>query len=110
MDVAPTISGSPYDAWSSTISTNEIKRPFDKNRVQAHEGKSSGSESGGLSEGISTRLRGVAGEELGKAIGDELPAGVESALNSGSNCQQIVTHQQTKVFSGVYSYQLPSVQ
>lgn len=39
----------------------------------AHEGKSSGSESGGLSDGMSTRLRGVAGEELGNAIGDELP-------------------------------------
>lgn len=40
-----------------------------------HEGKSSGSESRGPSEGNSTRLRGVfAGDELGKAIGDELPA------------------------------------
>jgi hypothetical protein len=40
-----------------------------------YDGKSRGSESDGASEGISTRLPGVfVGEELGNAIGDELPA------------------------------------
>lgn len=38
------------------------------------EGKSRGSDSGGASEGISTCLLGVfTGDELGNAIGDELP-------------------------------------
>jgi hypothetical protein len=40
-----------------------------------YEGKWRGSESGGPSEGISTRLLGVfVGDELGNGIGDELAA------------------------------------
>lgn len=39
-----------------------------------YDGKSKGSESGGTSEGNPTRLLGVfEGDELGNAIGDELP-------------------------------------
>jgi len=44
-------------------------------RASTYEGKSRGSESGGASDGRSTRLLGVfAGDELGNAIGDELRA------------------------------------
>jgi hypothetical protein len=48
-----------------------------------YDGKSRGSESTGPSEaGNSTRLRGVfTGEELGNAIGDELPA-----INALAHC------------------------